>query len=234
MSPSVTKTERIVEQLGQQIVSGLYQAGTVLSSEADLCVMFDTSRNVIREAVKVLSAKRLIDAQRYRGLFVMPRENWNYLDSDVLHWALAQEDNEVLILSLTEVRGVVEPEIVRWAAERADASDLVRIETALKNMYDCSREKNPDAFNAADIQFHKAVLIAARNPVMLQLSDAISTLQRKVFEYTFLPDDESIAQTLTEHRNLFEAIRYRKPAQAVEMVRSMIERTSLNMRNRKR
>ena len=87
---------------GKQIAQGEFAPGTALPSEADLCERFDTSRNVMREVIKVLSTKRLIDAQRHRGLFVMPSEQWNYLDADVLEWVLEKGANPSLVRSVIE------------------------------------------------------------------------------------------------------------------------------------
>ena len=64
----MTKTDRLTRLFGKQIAQGEFVPGTALPSEADLCERFDTSRNVIREAVRVLSEKRLIDAQCHRGV----------------------------------------------------------------------------------------------------------------------------------------------------------------------
>ena len=84
----MTKTDRLTQLFGKQIAQGEFEPGSSLPSEAELCERFDTSRNVMREVIKVLSTKRLIDAQRHRGLFVMPSEQWNYLGADVLVWVL--------------------------------------------------------------------------------------------------------------------------------------------------
>jgi GntR family transcriptional regulator, galactonate operon transcriptional repressor len=231
---ATTKTDRIIERFGRQIVAGDYAPGAALPSENDLCAQFDTSRNIVREAVKVLSAKRLIDVQRHRGLYVMSRENWNYLDSDVLHWALETHDgNPALIAALNDVRGVVEPAIGRWAADRATAADLALIETALNDMRAHADDGEKDAFNEADIRFHKAVLAAAHNPVMLQLADAISALQRAIFDHTFLANEKLMRRTLEQHNDLFEAIRYKDAVAAEAASRAMIERTASRMLQRR-
>ena len=73
----MTKTERLFRLFGKQIAQGEYAPGTALPSEAELCNRFEVSRNVMREIIKMLSTKRLIDAQPHRGLFVMPSEQWN-------------------------------------------------------------------------------------------------------------------------------------------------------------
>ena len=85
---TLNKTDRIVISLGKQIVSGKYVPGSALPAEAELCEEFETSRNIIREVFRSLMAKRLIEMKRYRGAFVAPRNQWNYLDTEVLPAAL--------------------------------------------------------------------------------------------------------------------------------------------------
>ena len=193
---NLTKTDRLMVTLGRQIVSGKYLPGAALPAEADLCEEFATSRNIIREVFRSLEAKRLIEMKRYRGAFVAPRSQWNFLDSDVLQWALEQDEDPGLIAAMSEVRNLVEPAIARWAAERATSSDLAQIEAALNDMIANNQQR--DAFNEADIRYHEAVLQSVHNPVLQQLSVAISSLQRAVFERTWMGDEGNMPKTLQE------------------------------------
>lgn len=220
----MNKTERLTQLFGMRITQGDFPPGLALPSEAELCEQFGASRNVIREVVKVLATKRLIDAQRNRGLFVMPADQWNYLDVDVLEWTLAKGSHPELIRSLIEARGLIEPIISRWAAERATALDLVEIEASLNEM--AANPARLDVFHEADIRFHRAIIIASHNVVMQQLNGAISALQRAIFDVTFVREDAHMALTIQEHRDLFEAIRRKLPDQAEAASRHMIERTA--------
>lgn len=161
---TLNKTDRIVISLGKQIVSGKYVPGSALPAEAELCEEFETSRNIIREVFRSLMAKRLIEMKRYRGAFVAPRNQWNYLDTEVLQWVLENDYDPRLISAMSEVRNLVEPAIARWAAERATSSDLAEIESALNDMI--ANNQNRDAFNEADIRYHEAVLQSVHNPVL--------------------------------------------------------------------
>lgn len=78
------KIDRIVITLGKQIVYGKYVLGSSFSVEAEFCEEFVISRNIIREVFRSLMAKRLIEMKRYRGAFVVSRNQWNYFDIDVL------------------------------------------------------------------------------------------------------------------------------------------------------
>ncbi len=224
----MTKTERLTRLFGKQIAQGEFAPGAALPSEAELCERFGVSRNVMREVIKVLSTKKLIDAQPHRGLFVMPSEQWNYLDADVLEWALEKGGNPELISSLIEVRGLIEPTISRWAAERATAVDLVAIEANYNEM-----KANRDsvlAFQEADIRFHKAILLATHNVVIQQLSDAVSALQRAIFDYTFISDTKHMNLTMKEHSDLFDAIRRKNPEAAEQACHDMVGRTAWRAR----
>lgn len=220
----MNKTERLTQLFGKRITQGEFAPGSALPSEAELCAHFGVSRNIIREVVKVLSTKRLIDAQRHRGLFVMPTERWNYLDADVLDWILEKNSNPALIKSLMEVRSLIEPTISRWAAERATAVDLVEIEASYNEM--AANPTRPDLFHEADIRFHRAVLVAAHNVVMKQLSDAVSASQRAIFDFTFERDAVHMKLTISEHHELLDAIRRKNPHAAEAAARRMIERTA--------
>lgn len=220
----VTKTLQLTRTLGREIAQGRYAPSTALPSETELSEQFETSRNVIREAVRVLSEKRLIDAQCHRGLFVMPREQWNYLDADVLDWVLEKGANPSLIRSLIEVRNLIEPNISRWAAVRATAVDLMAMETRLNEM--AASLNDSETFQAADIQFHRAVLVASRNVVIQQLSDAVGALQRAIFDYTFKSDTGHLELTMDEHHDLFDAIRRKNPDMAEHASRRMATRTA--------
>lgn len=220
----MTKTERLFRLFGRQIAQGDYAAGSALPSEAELCVHFEVSRNVMREIIKMLSAKRLIDAQPHRGLFVMPSEQWNYLDEDVLAWVLEKGATPQLVSSLIEVRSLIEPTISRWAAERATAVDLVDIEANYNVM--AENWQNMDVFQLADIRFHHAVLLASHNVVVQQLSSAVGALQRAIFDFTLDPSPLHMELTVREHEALFDAIRRKNPEAAEEASRRMVTRTA--------
>jgi len=221
----MTKTVRLTQLFGQQIAQGEFAPGAALPSETDLCQRFGVSRNVMREVIKILSTKKLINAQPHRGLFVMPLEQWNYLDADVLEWALEKGTNPELITSLIEVRSLIEPTISRWAAERATAVDLVAIEANYIEM-DANRN-NVGAFQEADIRFHKAILVATHNVVIQQLSDAISALQRAIFDHTFIAETVHMNLTMQEHEHLFDAIRRKNPDAAEMACHDLVGRTAV-------
>ncbi|QZY94909.1 FadR/GntR family transcriptional regulator [Pantoea dispersa] len=224
----LSKTERIIQTLGEEIVAGKYVPGAALPAEAELCERFSTSRNIIREVYRSLMAKRLMEMKRYRGAFVTPRNQWNYLDSDVLQWALAHDHDPRLIAAMNEVRVLVEPQIARWSAERATSTDLAAIELAYNEMV--ANHLNRDAFNDADIRYHEAVMASVHNPVLQQLNVAISQLQKAVFAQTYMADSGNMPRTLAEHKALFDAIRHQDGDAAEQAAKAMIASSTARLK----
>ncbi|WP_411755497.1 FadR/GntR family transcriptional regulator [Serratia sp. (in: enterobacteria)] len=229
MKQQISKTDRIIIEIGQQIVGGKYVPGSALPAETELCEEFQTSRNIIREVLRALMAKRLVEVKRYRGAFVTLRNQWNYLDTEVLNWVLAQDYDPRLIAAMSEVRNLVEPTIARWAAERATSSELAVIEAALNDMV--AHHQQRELFNEADIRYHEAVLAAVHNPVLQQLSVAISSLQRAVFERTYMPDEDNMPLTLREHQDLYDAIRHQDADAAERAALAMIASSTKRLKD---
>src|SRR5262245_19668251 len=85
---------RIAHELGQQILHGDLAPGEILPSETALGQEFGVSRTVLREAIKVLAAKGMVESKTKIGTRVRERDLWIMLDPDVLSWSLASHDAE--------------------------------------------------------------------------------------------------------------------------------------------
>ena len=114
----------IVDEIGQRIIRGKYSAEDVLPTEDQLSSELKVSRGVLREAIKVLTQKGLIQTRPRVGTQVLPRENWNLFDPDVLVWRLQIEDKTTFLKNVTEVRRLIESEAARQAARRATDSEI--------------------------------------------------------------------------------------------------------------
>jgi len=169
-------TYTIVERLGQAIVCGDYNAKTGFPVESALCAEFDASRSVLREAVKMLTAKGLLAARPRQGTWVQPEEQWNLLDPDVLRWLLDRKFSLELLAELTEVRMAVEPMAAALAARRAQPTTLAPIREALWRIK--AAERGDDDPVESDIAFHVAVLRASGNRFFAQLEELIDSSQR--------------------------------------------------------
>jgi DNA-binding FadR family transcriptional regulator len=109
-------TYRIVQALGVAIVSGTYTVKNPFPIEAELCRQYGASRSVLREAVKMLTAKGLLSARPRQGTWVQPEEHWNLLDPDVLRWLMERKPSYALLREFALVRLAVEPKAAALAA----------------------------------------------------------------------------------------------------------------------
>ena len=123
-----------VDFIGEAIVGGKYPVGASLPPEPVLCEQLGVSRTVIRESVKSLVAKGLIFTGPKVGTRVLPEEQWNWFDPDVIAWQAKAGLTAEFLRDLQELRRVVEPAAVRLAAERATAADIEVVSAAYAGM----------------------------------------------------------------------------------------------------
>ena len=166
----------VVERLGQRIVAGEPAPGEALPQEPVLADEYDVSRTVVREALRVLAAKGLVDARPMRGTRVRPHGEWRMLDPDLLRWALESDGREPLLRHLLEIRRIVEPSAARLAAERSSESERSLLELALDGLIVASGDVN--AFIEADLALHGAIVRMTDNPLLGELISPIEAAMR--------------------------------------------------------
>ncbi|GAA0733207.1 FadR/GntR family transcriptional regulator [Sphingomonas japonica] len=169
-------TGRIVEDLGRSIVTETFRPGVAFPTEAELCLRYQASRPVVREAVKMLTAKGLLLARKRAGTVVQPEDSWNLFDPDVLSWMLQRDFSIDLLIDFTEIRMSIEPRAATLAAHSADGPQRRAILEAIDRMVE-AEHADTDALDA-DIAFHIAVLNASNNRFMRQFTDLIETTLR--------------------------------------------------------
>jgi GntR family galactonate operon transcriptional repressor len=213
-----------VETLASRILSNEFSEGSVLDLPA-LREELDVSLTALREALKVLTAKGMIDARQKRGTFVQPRTSWNVLDADVMRWQIAGTHDPGLFDQLTEVRAVVEPAAAKLAAERATAEDVDALGDALERM--AAAGSDPQAMVAADLDFHRLLLTSTHNDFLARIERviAIGLAERDKLVHNANPSDDPVPS----HREVFDAITARKPAAAEAAMRALVEKSSADL-----
>ncbi|MCX5407442.1 FCD domain-containing protein [Streptomyces sp. NBC_00335] len=155
-----------VEELARRIFDGTYGEGATLDLP-HLLEELDVSQTVLREAIKVLMAKGLLDARQKRGTFVRPLADWNLFDADVLRWKLAGGPPVCFFSDLLDLRRAIEPAAAALAAERATVQDLAALDAALTAM--AASGSDPVPHVRADASFHLALLTASHNLFFTQM-----------------------------------------------------------------
>ncbi len=203
---SRVRRERLHDQMIRQIALGIMR-GEIgqgeLSTEGDLCRHFQVSRTILREAVKVLAAKGLIELRPKTGMHVRPRSEWNLVDSDLLGWLCEAGVDELFVRDLCEVRLIVEPAAAELAAVRAEKDEI----EALLMWYHLI-EVNTDNEAArleADRNFHSTIFTACHNVFLAQMNATVGVAIRATQKIgVHLPDVTE--ESVLVHKEVAEAI----------------------------
>jgi DNA-binding FadR family transcriptional regulator len=211
--------KQIVDEIGSSIVRGDVKPGDTFPSEPELSIQLGVSRTVIREAMKILSDKGMVQSRAKLGTQIQPRDQWHLLDPDVLAWESAVGPHEEFLYKLTEVRFVIEPQAARLAAERGTNEEIATIAEFYRQMEFVVDDV--EAFIPIDMQFHLGILRAAHNEILehiINMTREALVASRKVT--LAIPD--SGRQSLPLHHNILLAIQARDAAGAQKAMEILI------------
>lgn len=192
-----------VDFLGGAIVAGRYAVGSAIPPEPLLCEQLGVSRTVVRESVKSLVAKGMLHTGPKVGTRVLPSDDWNWFDSDVIAWQSAVGLGSDFIRDLQDLRRVVEPAAVRFAAERASGEDISAIEEAYAGMKRAVMQGGD--YVTFDLRFHQGLLRASHNRLLVQMSKVLGALLRTSFEIS-TRDKAGPRRSLPLHRAVLDAV----------------------------
>jgi len=206
--------EQIVQQIEDSIVKGDLKAGDQLPAERDLAQRFGVSRTAVREAVKALREKGLVEAYSGRGTFITDGTTQAVRQSLDLMVKIGQPEGSTY---LAEVRAILEPEIAAMAAARVQEPELATMREAVAAMDRAGSD--PETYIEADLDFHLALAEGAANPLILSLLDSIVGLLReqrlRIFRVPGGPERGQI-----HHKRILDAVERRDSEKAREAMRA--------------
>ena len=213
--------------LGRQILTGKLRPGQAVPVPAGLTA----SRTALREALKVLTAKGLVEARPRVGTRVRPRSDWQLFDKDVIAWQRGGPLGAAFLNELTEVREILEPATAALAAARASKDDVAEISRAYADMVAATdgQRVRLDAFVDADTRFHAGILRASGNELLTQLGQTVFSALVLSFRATTTRPGAARA-SLPRHRAILEAIKRGRPAQARRAMLSLMAHTAREVR----
>ena len=221
---------QVVQELGRQIVGGKLKPGHGLPREETLAQQMVISRTALRESLKVLASKGLIETRQKTGTRVRDSRFWNQLDPDVLAWRCASMPTDDFVEKLVEMRELIEPAAAAAAAKRRDAAQLAGIKMAYAAM---AAAPDLDAWTAADLDFHECVLGAANNELMTSLFSVVETALGAYFLLS-ARNAVDFKYSLPQHLAVYEAIRLRRPNVARVAMQRLIDDSRTNIRRNMR
>ena len=214
---------QVSRELGRRIIAGHYKENTLIEDEGKLSQRFGVSKSMIREGVKLLVSKGLLEVRRGSGTRVRSRASWALLDDDVLAWHLSVDPKPSFLRQLLDMRHMMEPKAAGWAAKNRTLEQLSEIEFAQHRMEQGS--ESIEDFVVADALFHRAVLRAANNELLLSMEGVIFSALLSSIRLTNSDPRENL-NSIPFHRKVLEAIKSRDHTLAEEMMTAHLSDTS--------
>lgn len=218
--------ERIVNQIEHRIAVGDLKVGDQLPTELELAKQFAVSRTAVREAVKALREKGLVEIRLGRGTFVTQGA-----EGAVRHSLGLLLKTEKGLAHLAEVREILEPEIAALAATRISTENIAAMTEAIQTM-DTALD-NADVFAEADLDFHLALAEATQNPLIPSLMDSIIDLLREERKRTGAVEG-GLARGQSHHKKILAAVICRDPGSARQAMRDHLQQVREDSRNTQR
>lgn len=209
-------SEQMAGQIETLILGNHLRPGDKLPSERELAIQFGVSRTAVRESIKLLQERGLLESRNGRGAFVTTPGVGGITSS--LNVVYQMQD--CTFDHLHEARWCLETFIARLAAERAGAEDIARMEAAVAAME--ANLHDPDRYLPADLEFHVALAQSVHNPLFYVMTRPLVALIHSLGAAGFRHGD--VAKRFWTHVRLLECIKNRDAAGAEETMR-----THLNM-----
>jgi DNA-binding FadR family transcriptional regulator len=230
MEPGVVSIQRerlhdkVTRELALGVMRGVVGKGeSALSTEGDLCRHLNVSRTILREAVKVLAAKGLIEVRPKIGIRVRPRNEWNLVDPDLLGWLCEAGVDEPFIRDLCEVRAIVEPAAAELAASRASDAEVEELLHWYRLIE--ANTQNEAARLEADRNFHAAIFAACHNVFLTQMNTTVGVALRATQQIgVHLP--QVMKESVLAHKEVADAIARRDSAAARAAMERLIQQST--------
>lgn len=207
----LVKTQKLFEQIAlvleERIVRGVYSAKSKLPPERQLAEEFGVSRPSIRDALRVLTTRHLLEARQGDGYYVSDQLQREFVGG----WQDLLQNHDYLESDVLDFRRSLEGMMAGLAAKRRTDTDLERIEYWLLQIDAAVKRKSVKLQSQADVNFHQAIAEASHNVLFIQLS---ASLLRILHQHTqqnlanmFSVDDDAKVSLRTQHHAIFAAIR---------------------------
>src|ERR1700756_3571331 len=214
MDTSERLSEKVANQIRQDIARNKYKAGEKIPAEPELMKLYSVGRSTVREAIKTLAMTGILKVQQGSGTFVNPARQDETIDQ-----RLRRADFD----EINAVRKLLEDEMVRLAAKNHTEKDLEEMKRCLENRRLAILAEQRQACVEADIAFHMAIARASANHVLADLYLSFTSVIREFFSKRETRGISHFAMSHHLHEQLLEAIRSKKEKLAQHVLNKIIE-----------
>ncbi|HEY4427993.1 MAG TPA: GntR family transcriptional regulator [Solirubrobacteraceae bacterium] len=210
---NVKLSDRIINEFEERIVSGALAPGERLPTESELCELLDVSRSVVRDAMRTLAARGLLEVRQGRGMIVTPPDDNAY--SEALTLLLARSD--LRMSDIFDARAVLETQIGLLAVAASDTSDVEALDGHLTSLKEAIEEKDWLRASDSHVAFHAALLHALHLPALDKL---LEPMQQLIVPSAAPPLSVDDLWDVDAHVPIVEALR----ARDLDAMKSALER----------
>lgn len=208
--------QALAAELVERIVRGQHPSGTSLPPESALCVTFGVSRTVVREAVKMLQEKGLVQVRQGAGTIVTPSTTWNMLDELVLRATITGDDTFAILDDVVVTRRLLESDMAQMAARLATDEVVEKLRTLVDRMDELVDD--PAKYAEFDRAFHDVVMQTSGNRIARAVVRSLEGQVINTARYMGRTDRELCIASNQGHRRVYERIAAHDEAGAGEAV----------------
>ncbi|ANO34516.1 GntR family transcriptional regulator [Vibrio breoganii] len=195
---------QVAREIARGILSGELAQGSILPGEMSLCEQFGISRTALREAVKLLTSKGLLESRPKVGTKVVNRAFWNFLDPQLIEWMDGLADVDQFCMQFLGLRRAIEPEACALAAQFATAEQRIELSETFQEMVEVASESelNIERWTDVDTRFHSLIFNSTGNDFYLPFGNILTTM----FVNFIVHSSEEGSTCINEHRAIYNAI----------------------------
>ena len=193
---------QVARSIARRILSGELAQGSLVPNEMTLCEQFGVSRTALREAIKLLTSKGLLESRPKIGTKIVHRTYWNFLDAQIIEWMDGLSDPEVFCSQFLGLRRAVEPEACALAAIHATPEQRQELSEIFQEMVKITENFNQAKWTEVDMSFHQVIFNSTNNDFYLPFGNILTTMFKTFIMHSSKEGDVC----LNEHRLIYEAI----------------------------
>lgn len=210
MEKNAEKDNRtLAEQAAGQIIDLIrqkrYVPGDRLPTEVELSELLGVGRNTVREAVRILVSRNIVNVRQGSGTFISEKQG---VSDDPFGFSLV-ENRRKLTRDLIQIRTILEPPIAALAAQNATDEEVEVLRKILEEIEDLIKKR--EDYAQKDVEFHEQIANCSHNSVM---SNLVPVIGNGVAVFAREVQSTEYKQTLISHRAIYDAIRNKKAVEA--------------------
>ena len=217
------RVQSAITKILDAIVSNKFKVGEALPPENELAEWLEVARPTMREAVRTLTERGVLNVVHGRGTFVVSPLEWTDLGS-IIWWISQTSSPRELGMYLSEVRRMIEVGACGLAAQRRDDADIERLHKTFAAYDEAVDAGDMEAATQADLEFHQAILSASKNPFLASVMAPLSTaMHDSRLQTTSIPEIRARARKFT--RNLLMRLNSRMLKSQKDTMRAHMTQT---------